>query len=237
MELSLLFWVWQCFLFEQGGRLRVVNDTMQFSDKFTLLCEIVNKLELNNRLRDGDPTAFEGLFKLTHARLLSYCKLFVADHAQANDLVQECFLSLWEKRSGIKPSPPVESLMFVMLRHRCLNYLRDQKFLYSDIDINSIKEIELQHLFELDFSGVEKKTLEEELIEAIKQEVEKLPKKRKLVFIKSKIEGLKNKEVADQLGISVKTVEKHLKQAKEQIQKELLVKFPLLAVLIAIILN
>jgi RNA polymerase sigma-70 factor (ECF subfamily) len=124
-----------------------------------------------------------------------------------------------------------------MLRHRCLNYLRDQKFLYADTDINSIKEIELQHLFELDFSGVEKKALEEELIEAIKQQLEKLPEKRKQVFIKSKIEGLKNREIADQMGISLKMVEKHLSRAKAQIQKELLIQFPTLAVLIGIIVS
>jgi RNA polymerase sigma-70 factor (ECF subfamily) len=197
----------------------------------------VNKLDINIGLKNGDPAVFEGLFKLTHPRLLSYCKLFIADPAQADDLVQECFLKLWEKRDKIKPSQSVESLLFVMLRHRCLNYLRDQKFLYADTNINSIKEIELQHLFELDFSGVEKKALEEELIEAIKQQLEKLPEKRKQVFIKSKIEGLKNREIADQMGISLKMVEKHLSQAKAQIQKELLVQFPTLAVLIGIIVS
>lgn len=197
----------------------------------------VNKLNINIGLKEGDPKAFEALFKLTHLRLLSYCKLFVPDLSQADDLVQECFLNLWEKRTSIKPTQSVESLLFVMLRHRCLNYLRDQRFLYSNTDISSLKEIDLQHLFELDFTGLEKKAIEEELIEAIKEQVEKLPEKRKLVFIKSKLEGLKNKEVAEQLGISVKTVEKHLKQAKEQIQKELLAKFPMLAILIATLLN
>ncbi len=197
----------------------------------------MNKLNINIRLKEGDPTAFEGLFKLTHARLLSYCRLFVTDSAQADDLVQECYLSLWEKRETIKPSQSVESLLFVMLRHRCLNYLRDNKFLYTETNLQSIPEVDLQHLFELDFTGIERKSIEEELIEAIKQEIEKLPLKRKEVFLKSKIEGLKNREVADQLGISVKMVEKHLKQGKEQIQKELVEKFPMLTLLIAIILK
>lgn len=197
----------------------------------------MNKLNINIRLKEGDPTAFEGLFKLTHARLLSYCRLFVTDSAQADDLVQECYLSLWEKRGTIKPSQSVESLLFVMLRHRCLNYLRDNKFLHTETDLQSIPEVDLQHLFELDFTGIERKSIEEELIEAIKLEIEKLPLKRKEVFVKSKIEGLKNREVADQLGISVKMVEKHLKQGKEQIQKELVEKFPMLTLLIAIILK
>jgi len=197
----------------------------------------VNKHDINTRLKEGDPAAFEGLFKLTHGRLLSYCRLFVTDSAQADDLVQECYLSLWEKRQSIKPSQSVESLLFVMLRHRCLNFLRDNKFLYTETNLQSIPEIDLQHLFELDFTGIERKSIEEELIEAIKDEIENLPLKRKKVFVKSKIEGLKNKEVADQLGISVKMVEKHLKLAKDHIQKELIAKFLLLTLLIATILK
>ncbi|MGV8090395.1 MAG: RNA polymerase sigma-70 factor [Mangrovibacterium sp.] len=192
---------------------------------------------LNEKLREGDPSAFEGLFKLTHARLFSYCKLFIRDSSQADDLIQECFLNLWEKHSTIKPGQSVESLLFVMLRHRCLNYLRDNKFLFSETNIQSITENDLQHLFELDFTGSERRSLEEELVDSIKKEIEKLPEKRKQVFTKSKIEGLKNREISEQLGISVKAVEKHLKLAKDQIQKELLAKYPMLAILIMMILE
>ncbi|WP_159520679.1 RNA polymerase sigma-70 factor [Sunxiuqinia indica] len=195
------------------------------------------KADINSRLKVGDADAFEDIFKLTHPRLLSYCRLFVPDLSLSDDLVQECFMSLWEKRKTIKPNQSVESLLFVMLRHRCLNYLRDNKFLYSETEIQNVKEVDLQHLFELDFTGIERKSIEEELIDAITVEIEKLPEKRKEVFVKSKIEGLKNKEVAEQLGISIKTVEKHLKQAKEQIRREILDKYPMMAFLIAVILK
>ena len=169
--------------------------------------------------------------------MLGYCKLFIHDQARANDLVQECFVKLWEKRNTIKTTQSIESFLFVMLRNKCLNYLRDQKLHYLEKDIASIKENELQHLYQLDFTGREEKSVEERLIEAIRASVEKLPEKRKLVFIKAKIEGKKNKDVAEELGISLKAVEKHLHQAKEQIRQEVLLKFPLLSVLIAIILK
>ena len=124
-----------------------------------------------------------------------------------------------------------------MLRNRCLNYLRDQKNELIDKNIGAMGENELQHLYQLDFTGREEKTLEERLIEAIRESVDNLPEKRKLVFIRAKIEGKKNKEVAEELGISVKAVEKHLHQAKEQIRNEMLKEFPLLSILIAIILK
>jgi RNA polymerase sigma-70 factor (ECF subfamily) len=197
----------------------------------------VGNTEFNIRLKEGNSLAYEELFKQTYPRLLGYCSLFIHNQAQANDLVQECFVRLWEKRSTISASQSVESLLFVMLRNRCLNYLRDQKLHVSDKNINLVGENELQHLYQLDLAGKEEKTLEEKLIEAIRESVEKLPEKRKLVFVKTKIEGKKNKEVAEELNISVKAVEKHLHQAKEQIRKEMLLKFPLLSVLVVLLLK
>lgn len=192
---------------------------------------------LNIRLKEGMPSAYEELFKQTFPRMLGYCRLFIRDQAQANDLVQECFVKLWEKRSTIRSTQSIESLLFVMLRNKCLNFLRDQKLNVNDKNINLIEENELQHLYQLDFIGMEEKSVEEKLIEAIRESVEKLPEKRKLVFMKTKIEGKKNKEVAEELGISVKAVEKHLHQAKEQIRTEMLKEFPLLSILIVIILK
>lgn len=200
------------------------------------MCSVENT-QLNIRLKEGNPAAYEELFKQIFPRMLCYCKLFIHDQAQANDLVQECFVRLWEKRSTISPNQSVESLLFVMLRNRCLNYLRDQKNEVIDKSMSAIGENELQHLYQLDFTGREEKTLEESLIEAIRKSVDNLPEKRKLVFIKTKIEGKKNKDVAEELGISVKAVEKHLHQAKEQIRTEILKDFPLLSVLIAMLLK
>jgi len=210
---------------------------MSLESKFHFPLYPVQNIQFNIRLKEGNSQAYEELFKQTYPRLLGYCSLFIHDQPQANDLVQECFVRLWEKRMTISTSQSVESLLFVMLRNRCLNFLRDQKLHSSEKSIDLIGENDLQHLYQLDFAGKEEKTLEEDLIEAIRMSVDNLPEKRKLVFTKAKIEGKKNKEVAEELSISVKAVEKHLSQAKEQIRKEMLVKFPLLAVLIAMLLK
>lgn len=200
------------------------------------MCPVKNS-QLNIRLKDGNASAYEELFKQTFPRMLGYCRLFIQDQDQSNDLVQECFVNLWEKRQIIDPRQSVESLLFVMLRNRCLNYLRNQKNDLIDKSFNALEENEIQHLYQLDFTGREEKSLEEQLIEAIRESVEELPEKRKLIFIKTKFEGKRNKDVADELGISVKAVEKHLHLAKEQIRQEMLVKFPLLSILITLILK
>ena len=200
------------------------------------MCPVKNS-QLNIRLKDGNASAYEELFKQTFPRMLGYCRLFIQDQDQSNDLVQECFVNLWEKRQIIDPRQSVESLLFVMLRNRCLNYLRNQKNDLIDKSFNALEENEIQHLYQLDFTGREEKSLEEQLIEAIRESVEELPEKRKLIFIKTKFEGKRNKDVADELGISVKAVENHLHLAKEQIRQEMLVKFPLLSILITLILK
>jgi RNA polymerase sigma-70 factor (ECF subfamily) len=216
----------------------IFQKSLEVDKKMVFLCSSVeNKQPINIRLKEGDPGAYEELFKQSFARLLGYCKLFVHDQSQANDLVQECFIKLWEKHATINVNQSVESLLFVMLRNRCLNHLRDQKIHSSEKSLYSLDESELQHLFQLDFLGREEITLEEELIVAMRESVERLPEKRKIVFVKAKIEGKKNKDIADELDISVKAVEKHLHQAKDQIRQELLSKFPLLAVLIFMILE
>ena len=198
---------------------------------------MVVNASLNIRLKEGNPSAFEELFKQTFPRMLSYCRLFIHDRDQANDLAQDCFVKLWEKRSTIKASQSVESLVFVMLRNRCLNYLRDQKLHWAEEKLYTLQENDLQHLYQLDFIGKEDASLEEQLLVSIQQSVDKLPEKRKEVFMRAKMEGKKNKEVAQELGISLKAVEKHLHQAKEQIRQEMLLKFPLLSFIILMILE
>jgi RNA polymerase sigma-70 factor (family 1) len=197
----------------------------------------VNLIDLNTKIREGDHLAFKGLFKITHARLLGYCMLFISDRTIASDLLQDCYLKLWEIRRTLKPDQSVESLLFVMLRHHCLNYLRDRKVMQHKSDLDSVQENDLQHLFELDFTGTEQKALEEELIEAIKECIQRLPERRKMVFIESKQKGLKNKEVAEKLGISIKAVEKHLHLAQEQIRNELLIRYPMMVLFITILLG
>jgi len=68
----------------------------------------VENIQLNIRLKEGNPSAFEELFKQTFPRMLGYCKLFIHDQAQANDLVQECFVKLWEKRNTIKTNQSIQ---------------------------------------------------------------------------------------------------------------------------------
>lgn len=195
--------------------------------------DILTKTEL----KKGNPIAFKEVFRVLYPRLKGYCKLFISRDSQVEDIIQESFIALWEKRGSIKSDKSVESFVFVIVRNRCLNILKKQKLENGRIELDNLDITELQYLYQLDFTEKEEKSLEELLIESFQGAVEGLPKKMKLVFIKCKIEGQKQKEVAQELGISLKMVEKHIAKAKLHIRDKLIKQYPALVVLIVLLIE
>ncbi|NOY97046.1 MAG: RNA polymerase sigma-70 factor [Chlorobi bacterium] len=188
-------------------------------------------------LKKGNPDAFKEVFRLLYPRLKGYCKLFISNESQVEDIIQESFLNLWEKRSSIQTEKSVESFVFVIVRNRCLNYLKKKKLEEGKIELENLNIVELQYLYQLDFTEKEEKSLEEMLIESFQKAVDELPEKMKEVFTRCKIEGEKQKEVAEELGISLKMVEKHISKAKQQIRKRLISQYPALILLITILID
>jgi RNA polymerase sigma-70 factor (ECF subfamily) len=188
-------------------------------------------------LKKGNPESFKEVFLVLYPRLKGYCRLFIADESLVEDVIQETFLTLWEKRDSIKTDKSIESLIFVMVRNRCLNELRNQRLEGEKIDPENLKVNELQFLYQLDFNSKEEKSLEEMLIESFQQAVNELPEKMKMVFTICKIEGKNQKEVAEDLGISIKMVEKHIAGAKQHIREKLLKQYPALILLIALLME
>jgi len=194
-------------------------------------------IRIRSGLKNGNPEAFREVFRLLYPRLKGYCKLFISEECIVEDIIQETFLALWEKRRTIDPLKSIESLIFVMVRNRCLNYLKSRQLESGRVGIDDIQISELQYLYQLDLTGKEEKSMEEMLINSFQQEVKKLPSKMKAVFMKCKIEGKKQKEVAEELGISLKMVEKHISKAKEHVRSKLLKQYPLLVALVLMLIE
>lgn len=193
-----------------------------------MISELVNI----SKLISGDSTAFRDLFNLLYPRMLAYSGLYVKDHSLAEDLVQDCFIQLWVRRKTLVPGRSVNSLMFVMLRNRCLNYLRDHKLQHLTIGLNEIEINDIQYLYHLDLKGEEEKSLEEQLMFSMQEAIDNLPPRQMEVFNLTKIEGCSHKEVAQKLGITVKAIEKNVAAANTNIRNELLRKFPTISAFI-----
>ncbi|HUX58735.1 MAG TPA: RNA polymerase sigma-70 factor [Bacteroidales bacterium] len=174
---------------------------------------MVDQLAL--RIKLGDELAFEILFHRYFIRLCSFANKFLNDPDQAQEIVQESFVKIWENRKDIDPEDSLKSYLFQIVKNLSLNKLRRKKVESKYIEIYKLVYIERQ-----EFSA-EESLLSKELEENIANAIKKLPAKCRIVFELSRIEGLKYREIADNLHISVKTVESQMSKALRFLRIEL----------------
>jgi RNA polymerase sigma-70 factor (ECF subfamily) len=184
------------------------------------------------RIRSGDQSVFEALFRDYYARLCGYALKFVADTDQAEEIVQDLFCNLWDKKESRDIMTSVEAYLFRAVRNACFNHLKHLKIRYRHTE--SVKETapavsESVHE-SLEFL---------ELAEMIEKAVEGMPPERKKIYILSRQEGLKYKDIAEKLNISVKTVENQMGKALKYLREHLsqyLVIMALIAIIIRLLL-
>ncbi len=181
----------------------------------------LNDEELFNMMKKNEGNAFKFIFKKYYNRLLGYAMRFVQDRETAEDIIQEVFMSFWEKRQLLK-SISLSSLLFCMVRNASLNYLK-QKVLVDKFPIEYIENIDgEERLYSLDFAlSADEETLYEELRRQIQEALSVLPERSREVFLLSRFNGLKNKEIASKLGISTTAVEKHISKSLKRISSYL----------------
>mgnify|MGYP002622419631 FL=1 len=144
----------------------------------------------------------EALFRQYYPRLRNYASRFTGAADVAEDIVQECFVKLYEKRFTLKDVSP-GALLFVMVRNSCINYRRQQLLLDTNTPpISSINSI-----------TPEDDLMFEELRIEIDRVMRKLPARCKEVFYMSRFEGLNTREIAERIGTSTQNVEKHISKA------------------------
>ncbi len=173
-------------------------------------------MDTSNRLflkcKKGDEKAFEALFHRTFRRLFDFALKITKDEPIAEDIVQDAFLKLWKKRDQVS-STNIEGYLFRLVRNQCIDYI---KF----VRLTSVKTSQMsalqkyEELYRIDFIRDEPYLLiDQELKREIEKTIDLLPARCKEVFILSRIEGLKNREIAEKLQINIKNVERHLARA------------------------
>ena len=178
---------------------------------------------------------FEAIFTKNHSSLCGLAYNLVGDLDAAKDIVQDTFFKLWNHRHSVVMGSGIANYLKQATAHASFNYLtqkRNRMRIISEIDWPSTSSA---------IEGAEKIAYSEMEINA-RRAIENLPPKCKAIFLLSRQEGLKYKEIAEQLNISVKTVENQMGIALEKLRDELkpyLTKefiLPLLAVLLTYLL-
>lgn len=189
------------------------------------MIEFSNESILINEIKRGNTRAFEYLFKNYYSRLRGYAIRFVDDET-ACDIIQECFLRLWEKREVLSAGSII-SLLFAMVRNGCLNYLKHVSIVEKH-QIEYLANINgEERLYHADFSmDVEHKLLYKELVEQINVVLDSLPVRCREVFVMSRFKGMKNREIAEKLQVSTTSVEKQISKALLSFSKYFKDKYP-----------
>lgn len=155
-------------------------------------------------LHQGDEKIFRKLFERYHTRLCYFAANLLPFPEEAEDVVQEAFVKLWQKKTDFYSLNAIKTFLYIIIKNRCLNIYKHDKVVKKYADLLQDKagqEDEMDYL------------LEAEVLEKVHQALQKLPAGCRNVLHLSYFEGMKNKEVAEHLHVSVNTVKTQKQRA------------------------
>lgn len=176
------------------------------------LTKPINK-EVIAMLKKGDSKSFELVFREMYEPLVHFTDEYLRDIEAAKNIAQNLFLKLWEMHSLIDPESNLKAYLYKAARNASISYLRhlkiEKSFKEKSLFNDDERKLNYEALQDLNLDKIDLDKLE--LI--IKQAIEELPERCREVFMLSRFEELKNKEIADKLQISVKAVEANITRA------------------------
>lgn len=182
--------------------------------------------EINTLLRQikaNDSDAINSIFLAYSKRLYNFAFAYLKTDVDSKDVVQDVFISLWNNRNNLREDTNLEAYLFTITRNSVISVFR--KKISEKEYLKYLRENAIVHHSEND-----EQYDYDQLSGRIKELIDQLPPQRKLIFKLSKENGLSNKAIADELNISVKTVEDHMTKARRFLKSQL-TEFGIVAVL------
>ena len=176
-------------------------------------------MELENEaigtlLAQRDETAFEQVFKTHFKRLHAYAFTILRDELEAEEIVQQVFFKLWERNENLSLTGSVSAYLYRAVHNESLNYLKHQK-------VRSNHQLHVAYSMKNEVEHPAKKVITGELEKKIHTALNELPEQCRTIFQMSRFDELKYREIADKLGISVKTVENQMGKALKLLREKL----------------
>jgi RNA polymerase sigma-70 factor (ECF subfamily) len=182
--------------------------------------EIKSETYQFNQFKKGNELGFEFFFKRDYNSIVGFCMQFLGDLDKSKSIAQDSFIKLWSNRDKVKSQNGIKSFLYVAAKTGCLNVLRHKKIVntYKDHKLNELeRQLKLDVLESIRYNSL----MLTELETLINTSIEELPDKCKNVFIKKRVEFKKNKEIAEELHISVKAVEANMTRALKKLRIKL----------------
>lgn len=170
---------------------------------------------------------FDRVYVTYYARMYRFAKEYVVFDEDAENIVQDVFVLLWEKREVLDIQVSLLSYLFSLVKNRCLDFLRHQTVAeeYKQELSFKLSAIEILNNSFISDDNIEK---------IVSDALSKLPERCREIFLKSRLEGKKYKEIAEEMNISVNTVENQISIALKKLRIELKDYLPLLLFLICV---
>ncbi|MGV3632508.1 MAG: RNA polymerase sigma-70 factor [Bacteroidota bacterium] len=168
----------------------------------------------------GNINTFEMIFKQYYQPLVAYSRTIVLDSDEAEDIVQHTFVNFWEQRENTEVHTSVRALLYKAVHNACLNNLKHKK-------VRKVYRQEQEHL-QAETERQDELLDAKELELRISETIDRLPEQCARIFRLSRFEQLKYQEIAEKLGLSVKTVENQMGKALRILRDELSTYMPVL---------
>ncbi|MFN0292776.1 RNA polymerase sigma-70 factor [Pedobacter helvus] len=213
-----------------GTSIAIIENVVLFNFETTYVAmRLKNKpiylkaINVNTVLQTYTDTAFEQLFKAHYRALHAYANMLLKDVDIAEEVVQSMFLKLWEKRDLLAVQTSIKAYLYKCIYNDSLNLLKHEqvKSKYQNFTV---------HTMNTHHEPASNRVELFELQKALQLALNALPEQCRLVFQLSRFEELKYKEIAERLGISIKTVENQMGKALKILRLKL-VDFLVLALL------
>ncbi|MDX1641423.1 MAG: sigma-70 family RNA polymerase sigma factor [Balneolaceae bacterium] len=169
-----------------------------------------SKEKLYKAIKEGDERAFRDFFNEHYDSLFIFLRSRNISREVAEDLIQKAFIYIWENRHNIKPDLSLKAYLFRTAYSRMLNYVEQKDhFVELDKQVNGISKTPHDTA---EFNDLNK---------AFKEAIAEMPEKRRIVFESCFLNDLTYRETAENLSVSIKTVENHMALAFKDLRKTL----------------
>ena len=175
-------------------------------------------------LSQGNEAAFDVVFRKYYPKIKFFAARLCGDEAEGENIAQDLFMQLWIRRDRLSDIRHLENYVYTMAKRASFEQIR-RSFLRQRLRHDTPTE-------ESGDNAVDNELHYQEFMELVRQEIDRMPKQRRRIFLMSRHDGLSNEQIARELGLSKRTVETHISLALQQLRQ----RMPLLKLLILLLM-